>query len=79
MLKRFPYSIQIWEGSTHLPPIHEYFQALFLTTVFKVKIELQEKTEGVLKIAGSLGERLDHFRLRFDPKSPNYGIKKYTK
>ena len=61
------------------PPIHEYFQALFLTAVSKVKIEFQEKTEGVLKIADSLGERLDHFRLTFDPKSPNYGIKKYTK
>ena len=61
-----------------LPIIHGYFKALLATVVFKVKIEFQEKAEGALKTAGSLGEGLDHFRLRFYPKSPDFGIKKYT-
>ena len=42
-------------------------------------MSFKEKAEGALKAAGSLGEGLDHFRLRFDPKSPDFVIKKYTK
>ena len=58
-------------------PIHEYFQALLATTVFKVKICFKKKmVEGILKTAG---EGLEHFSLRFDPKSPNCRSKKYTK
>ena len=60
-------------------PIHEYFQALLATTVFKVKICFKKKVEGILKTAGGLGEGLQHFSLRFDQKSPNCRSKKYTK
>ena len=80
----FP-SILFKFGRTLLPPppnpsfIHGYLKALLATIVFKVKNVFQEKAEGALKTAGSLGEGLDHFRLRFDPKSPDFGIKKYTK
>ena len=70
-----PYSIQFLGGLYSPPPIHRYFQTLLPTTIFKVKIKIQEKTEGVLKTVGDLGEGLEHFILRFDPKSPNLGVK----
>ena len=59
--------------------IHEYFRTLLATTVFKVKICFKKNVEGILKTAGGLGEGLEHFSLRFDPKSPNCRSKKYTK